>query len=102
MWSWAHEDRTELLEAFAHADTVTEYTFKRQANQKAKPNKKFVTYDNQLPMASVFTKYMYSFCCLHKHFHALFPASFLKSPLKSSISEVCFQVHFIIFVKMNG
>ena len=40
MWSWAHEDidhRTELLEAFGLADTVTEMPPKNKQTQKAKP-----------------------------------------------------------------
>ena len=72
MWSWAHEDvdhRTELLEAFAHADAVTE---EAKQTKKAKPNNK-----NKLWHVTISCRWppylpRIRFCCLHERFHVFF------------------------------
>ena len=80
MWLWAHEDidhRTEQLEAFAHADTVTEMPPKNKQTQKAKPKQE--VRDAWESAADGLCIHLFTWA-----FSYIFPAPFSKSPLKPS------------------
>lgn len=99
---WAHEDvdnRTELLKAFIHADTVTEYDDRKSLQWPNKPRRLSLTRKTMWHMLQsatdgLCTHQVVVFCCLHEYF---FPALFSKSPLKSSFKSVLFSGTFSLY-----